>query len=188
MSNPIIFLINTVGSLYVMAILLRFLLQLVRADFYNPISQAIVKVTAPPLNILRRIIPGFGGFDVAALVLAFIIQTIFIIIKMQILGYMAFPPGTIAFISVYELIIKVLDIYTFALFIVVIASWVAPGSYNPGLMLLLQLTDPICNKVRNVLPSLGGLDFSVMVVMFGIFFLKSSVLPTLFSYAGLPGF
>ena len=79
----LILLIDTVGGLFVMAILLRFLLQLVKADFYNPISQAIVKVTSPLLNPLRRIIPGIGGYDIASLVLAFIVQGIFVVLKMK---------------------------------------------------------------------------------------------------------
>ena len=180
-------LIDTIGGLFVMAILLRFLLQLVKADFYNPISQAIVKITSPLLKPLRKIIPGFGGLDIAALVLAFLVQAVFIVAKMQMLGYIttAFPLGTISLLSLYLLIKAVLDIYTFALIIMVIASWVAPQSYNPGLMLLNQLTEPLCSRIRQIIPPLGGLDFSVMVVMFGIFFLKQ-LLPNLFGM-GLPG-
>ncbi len=179
------FLIDTIGGLFVMAILLRFLLQVVKADFYNPISQAIVKVTSPLLNPLRKIIPGFGGMDIAALVLAYIIQCLFVVIKMQVVGYMTFPVGAIATYGLFFLLKALLDLYTFALIIMIIASWVAPGSYNPGLLLLQQLTEPLCSRVRKVIPPLGGLDFSVMVVMFGIFFLKE-LLPNILRL-GLPG-
>ena len=185
MSNMITFLIDTIGSLFVMAILLRFILQLVKADFYNPISQAIVKVTSPLLNPLRKIIPGFGGMDLAALVLAFIVQAIFVVLKMKIVGYVVFPVGTVSVLSLYFLLKTVLDLYTFALIIMVIASWVAPGSYNPGLMLLHQITEPLCSRVRRVIPPMGGLDFSVMVVMFAIFFLKE-LLPNILQ-VGMPG-
>ena len=185
MSNIITFLIDTIGSLFVMAILLRFLLQLVKADFYNPISQAIVKVTSPLLNPLRKIIPGFGGMDIASLVLAFIVQACFVVLKMKIIGYVVFPAGTIATLTLYLLLKTILDLYTFALIIMVIASWVAPGSYNPGLMLLHQLTEPLCSRVRRVIPPMGGLDFSVMVVMFAIFFLKE-LLPNILR-VGIPG-
>ena len=180
------FLIDTIGSLFVMAILLRFLLQLVKADFYNPISQAIVKVTSPLLNPLRKIIPGFGGMDIAALVLAFIVQGVFVALKMKILGYMTLPIGTVSVLTFYFLVKTLLDLYTFALIIMVIASWVAPGSYNPGLMLLHQLTEPLSSRVRKVIPPMGGLDFSVMVLMFGIFFLKEQLLPMIIR-VGLPG-
>lgn len=180
------FLIDTIGSLFVMAILLRFLLQLVKADFYNPISQAIVKVTSPLLNPLRKIIPGFGGIDIAALVLAFIVQGVFVALKMKILGYMTLPIGTVSVLTFYFLVKTLLDLYTFALIIMVIASWVAPGSYNPGLMLLHQLTEPLSSRVRKVIPPMGGLDFSVMILMFGIFFLKEHLLPMIIR-VGLPG-
>ena len=180
------FLIDTIGSLFVMAILLRFLLQLVKADFYNPISQAIVKVTSPLLNPLRKIIPGFGGMDIAALVLAFIVQGVFVALKMKILGYMTLPIGTVSVLTFYFLVKTLLDLYTFALIIMVIASWVAPGSYNPGLILLHQLTEPLSSRVRKVIPPMGGLDFSVMILMFGIFFLKEQLLPMIIR-VGLPG-
>ncbi|MTI14965.1 YggT family protein [Sansalvadorimonas verongulae] len=182
----ITFLIDTIGSLFVMAILLRFILQLVKADFYNPISQAIVKVTSPLLNPLRKLIPGFGGMDIAALVLAFIVQGVFVAIKMKVLGYMTLPLGTISVLTFYFLLKTLLDLYTFALIIMVIASWVAPGSYNPGLMLLHQITEPLCSRVRRILPPMGGLDFSVMVVMLGIFFLKEHLLPNIIRI-GMPG-
>ncbi len=186
MSNLLTLLIDTLGSLLVLAILLRFLLQLVKADFYNPISQAIVKVTSPLLNPLRKIIPGFGGFDVAALVLAFVVQAGFILLKMKVIGYIiSLHIGTIGMITLYMLIKTLLDFYTFALIIMVIASWVAPGSYNPGLLLLQQLTEPLCSRVRRIIPPMGGLDFSIMAVMFGIFFLKELLATVL--YSGLPG-
>ena len=183
--SMITFLIDTIGSLFVMAILLRFILQLVKADFYNPISQAIVKVTSPLLNPLRKLIPGFGGMDIAALVLAFIVQGVFVAIKMKVLGYMTLPLGTVSVLTLYFLLKTLLDLYTFTLIIMVIASWVAPGSYNPGLMLLNQITEPLCSRVRKVIPPMGGLDFSVMIVMFGIFFLKE-LLPNILR-VGLPG-
>ncbi len=175
-----ILLIDTLGGLFVMAILLRFLLQLVKADFYNPISQAIVKITSPLLNPLRRIIPGMGGYDIAALVLAFFVQALLIVLKMKLVGYMVFPPAAIFAQSLVSLTRGLLDLYTFALFIIVIASWVAPHSYNPGLMLLRQLTEPLCGAVRRFIPPVGGLDFSVMVILFVIMIVKGSIPSVIF--------
>ncbi|CAM3485476.1 YggT family protein [Parendozoicomonas haliclonae] len=177
MSSTLILLIDIVGGLFVMAILLRFLLQLVKADFYNPISQGIVKVTSPLLNPLRRIIPGFGGFDLASLILAFIVQCVLVMLKMKIAGYMIFGSQlpTIALLSVQELLFTLLNIYQFALLIMVIASWVAPSSYHPGLILLHQLTEPLCSRVRKFIPPMGGLDFSIMVLFIAIILLKNMV-------------
>ena len=176
----LVMLIDTLGGLFVMAILLRFLLQLVKADFYNPISQAIVKITSPFLTPLRRIIPGVGGYDIASLVLAFVVQAIFIVLKMKLIGYMVFPPAAILTQSLISVVRVLLDLYTFSLFIIVIASWVAPHSYNPGLMLLRQLTEPLCGAVRRFIPPVGGLDFSVMVILFVIMLLKGSIPSVIF--------
>ena len=68
------YLIQTFLSLYLVAMLLRFLLQVVRADFYNPISQFLVKVTNPLVIPVRKVIPGFGGLDVGTLLLALLLQ------------------------------------------------------------------------------------------------------------------
>ncbi|MCY4472682.1 MAG: YggT family protein [Kistimonas sp.] len=168
-------LVDTLSTLLVTAVLLRFLLQLVRADFYNPVSQAIVKLTSPLLSPLRRLIPGFGSLDPSSLVLAFLVQGVFVFIKINIMGYMLPPAGAFTLLTLFFLLETLLDFYTFALIVLVISSWVAPGSYSPGLALLHQLTDPLCNRVRRFVPPLGGLDFSVMIVMFGIFLLKNAL-------------
>lgn len=169
------FLIETLGSLYIMAVLVRFLLQLVRADFYNPISQAVVKVTSPLLNPLRKIIPGFGGLDMASLVLALVLQMalIYVLVLLKGMPFAAIPLPGVLMRALMEIAVEFLNIYMFALIIIAIASWVAPNSYNPGLMLLMQITDPLTSRIRKVIPPMGGLDFSLMVLMFGIIFLKN---------------
>ncbi|WP_422449745.1 MULTISPECIES: YggT family protein [unclassified Endozoicomonas] len=175
LSSSLSFLIQTLGGLYIMAVLIRFLLQLVRADFYNPISQAIVKATSPLLNPIRKIIPGYGGVDMASLVLALILQITLLYVLLLIGG---FSPATIPFPSVLissliKLGIEFLNIYMFSLIIIAIASWVAPNSYNPGLMLLFQITEPLTSRIRKVIPPLGGLDFSLMVLVIIIITLKN---------------
>ena len=86
LSNAGLYVIQTLGGLYLLIVLLRFILQLVRADFYNPLSQAVVKATKPLLNPLRRIIPGIGGIDVASLALAYVIQLLVMALCMLLLG------------------------------------------------------------------------------------------------------
>ena len=175
LSSSLGFLIQTLGGLYIMAVLLRFLLQLVRADFYNPISQAIVKVTSPLLNPLRKVIPGFGGMDTASLVLALILQMalLYLLLFLQGVAPEAVPITAILIKSLLELATELLNIYMFALIIIAVASWVAPNSYNPGLMLLHQLTEPLTGRVRKVIPPIGGLDFSLMALMLIIITLKN---------------
>ena len=175
LSSSLSFLIQTLGGLYIMAVLIRFLLQLVRADFYNPISQAIVKATSPLLNPIRKIILGYGGVDMASLVLALILQIILLYVLLLMGGYSlaTIPFPSVLISGLIKLGIEFLNIYMFSLIIIAIASWVAPNSYNPGLMLLLQITEPLTSRIRKVIPPLGGLDFSLMVLVIIIITLKN---------------
>lgn len=162
-------LINTFVSLYVLIILLRFLLQMARADFYNPVTQFFVKATNPLLVPLRRIIPGLGGIDLSSLVLAWAIQTAGMAIIFTLLYGGQFPPllyllgwGVLAIIQ------TVLNIYLFSIIIIVILSWVAPQSYNPAVLMLNQLTGPLLSKIRKVMPDMGMLDLSPLVALLAI--------------------
>ena len=174
-SSSLTFLIQTLGGLYIMAVLIRFLLQLVRADFYNPISQAIVKATSPLLNPVRKIIPGYAGVDIASLVLALILQLIMLYVLLLIGGYSiaAIPFPDVLLSGLVKLGIEFLNIYMFSLIIIAISSWVAPNSNNPGLLLLHQITEPLTSRLRKVIPPLGGLDFSLMVLVIIIITLKN---------------
>lgn len=184
LANPISFLLQTLGSLYILAILLRFLLQQARADFYNPISQLVVRASNPLLIPLRRVIPSLGGIDTAAILLAFALQTALIYLVALLYGQspLTLPVSGVLFCALFGLIFMLLNLYTFAVIIIAIASWVAPQANHPGLMLLHQLTEPLTAKIRKVLPPMGGLDFSVMVLLIGIYFVKAYLLiPTMVS-------
>jgi YggT family protein len=144
--------------------LLRFLLQLVRADFYNPISQFLVKITNPVVVPLRRIIPGIAGLDLASLVLCLVLQMLGIVVILMLNGL---NPPNIALLLVWSLlglVGLVVNVYFFAILVMIILSWVAPGSNSPAAYLLYQLTEPVMRPVRNMLPSMGGIDFSPILV------------------------
>ncbi|WP_163836162.1 YggT family protein [Spartinivicinus ruber] len=170
-----------IGELYVLAILLRFILQLIKADFYNPISQAVVKVTNPPLVPLRRFIPSMGGADTASLVLALLVQIVLVYLISLIGGIspVSLNVGMVIVAAIAGLFSILLNFYVFAGIIIVIASFIAPGSYSPALMMLNQLFEPMCRRIRQVIPPLGGLDFSIMVVFLGIYILKLITVGTL---------
>lgn len=156
--------LDTVSSLYLMLILLRFILQLSRADFYNPISQFIVKATNPILIPLRRIVPSIGGIDTASIVFAILFQTLVVVLKMLVLsGGIANPLFLIALSTVMVLDV-LLKVYFWALIIMIVASWVAPGSGNPALLLINQIVEPLMKPFRKLLPSMGGLDLSPILV------------------------
>ena len=164
MNEIFVYLIQTVLSLFLVAVLLRFLLQLVRADFYNPISQFLVKVTNPLVLPLRKVVPGLGGFDMASLLLALLLQMAGIALIYLINGH-GLPNIVLLLVwSVLGIVGLLVNIYFFALLAMIILSWVAPGSKNPALFLLFQITEPVMAPFRKALPSMGGLDFSPILV------------------------
>lgn len=156
--------LDTVTYLYLFVILLRFILQVSRADFYNPISQFVVKATNPVLIPLRRIIPGFGGIDVAALVMALVFQFIMLSLKFLLLAGGLPDLLSLFALSVILILGMLLKLYFFALLIMIIASWIAPGSPNPALGLINQICEPVMAPFRKILPPLGGLDLSPIIL------------------------
>jgi YggT family protein len=154
------------SSFYLTIVLLRFLLQLARADFYNPITQFAVKATNPLLRPLRRIIPGWGGLDGAALVLAIIIQaiTFYLILIAMSGGAPSINPLTLLTWSALNVLDLIVTIYFWSVIAVVVVSWIAPGSNHPAIQLVAQITEPVMRPVRNLMPSMGGLDLSPIIV------------------------
>jgi len=165
-------LVMFASSIYITIVLVRFLLQIAKADFYNPLSQFIVKATNPLLLPLRKVIPGFFGVDFASLVLALILQLITIeVLSVIVSGHIA-PLLPALRYSLFELLNLVLNIYLFSFIVLVIVSWIAPHGHNPAVQLLSGMTEPLLRPIRNVLPPMGGLDFSIMVAVLVIFILK----------------
>ena len=158
------YLVQTLLSVYLVTMLLRFLLQLVRADFYNPISQFIVRVTNPLVIPLRRVIPGLAGIDMASLLLAILLQLAAIVALLVINGLA--PPNAFLLLawSVLGVLGLLVNIYFFALLAMIILSWVAAGSRHPAIYLLYQITEPVMAPFRKVLPPMGGLDLSPILV------------------------
>lgn len=161
-------LLNTVISLALLVFLLRLILQLVRADFYNPISQTIVKLSNPLVLPLRRLLPPLGRVDSASLLVALAVQAVGITLLCKLL-FNGFPnPAQILLWSMIGLCAAVLNLYFFAIIGSIILSWVAQGSYNPGAQLLYQITEPVLAPFRKLVPPLGGLDLSPILVFLSI--------------------
>ncbi len=164
LSEIFIYLIQTLLSLYIVAMLLRFLLQLVRADFYNPISQFLVKVTNPLVLPMRRLLPGIGGFDPASLLLSVVLQLVGIV-SILLLNGLGLPNILLMLVwSLLGIVGLLVNIYFFALLAMIILSWIAGGSQNPAISLLYQITEPVMAPFRKALPPMGGLDFSPILV------------------------
>jgi YggT family protein len=185
LTNPLVFLIQTLFGLYILVVLLRFLLQWFKADFYNPVSQFIVKVTAPPLRPLRRLIPGLAGIDLAALVLAWLLKSLELSLILVLMGAGGSFLGALLW-SLPELIGLTINIFLFAILIQVVLSWINPGAYNPAASLLFSLTEPLLRPARNLLPPVSGLDLSPMLVMIGLVLLEMLLLPPLKVITGSP--
>lgn len=159
-----LYLIQLVFGFYILLVLLRLLFQLVRASFYNPISQFIVTLTQPPLQFLRRFIPGLFGVDMAAVVLLLVLQTLEIYVIAWLQG--ASPAvGGVAVIAIAQLIEFTVYVFIVAIFIRIILSWVNPyGTRHPVGDLLYSLTEPLLAPARRLIPPIGGLDLSPIAV------------------------
>lgn len=158
------FLAKTVIDLYVMVLLLRIWMQWVHSDFYNPFSQFVVKITQPIVGPLRRIIPSLGPIDSASLLLAYLLMTI----KFPLL--LLIGSGSIS-LSPYNLLFGVIALVKAAGYLIfwimiirALMSWVSQGR-SPMDYLLHQLTEPLMAPIRRILPAMGGIDFSAMVVI-----------------------
>lgn len=160
-----VFLIGTLFSIYIAIVMVRLLLAWARADFYNPISQAIVKITNPPLLPLRRVIPPIGKLDTASVVLMILLKAIAIWLLALLQGLRA-PLLTVLYVAVFQLIELAIYVYIFALILQAVLSWVSPGGYgNPVAGLLYSLTEPLLRPLRRIVPPVGMLDLTPMVAI-----------------------
>ena len=175
---PLIFLIDTIFSLYLFALVLRFLFQWSGADYQNPLSQFLIRITHPPLKFLRRFIPSFGHIDTAALALMLALQMLSDTLIFLIQGGLP-SIGFVAIWSLAQLLELVLNVYFYAILIRAVLSWIGPTAYNPAVSLLYSLTEPLLQASRRLLPASGGMDFSPIIPIIGIQLAKMLLLPPL---------
>jgi len=170
MASPVLTLLMSLFNLYLMIIVIRIWLQLVKADFYNPFSQFTVKATQPVVGPLRRIVPSIGPLDTATLVFAILV------VYAKILTYALIAQGALphlftAFIfALFNLVNQVLWLIFIIVIIRAILSWVSQGGH-PVEMVMSQLTEPLLRPIRKIMPEMGGLDLSVLVFLLGLQFI-----------------
>ncbi len=163
----LIFLVTTVISIYIKVLLLRIWMQWARCDFYNPFSQFVVKITQPIVKPLRRIVPAVGPFDTASLLLAYVISVLLGPISMRL-----FYPDPVFLYLGLVIMIKAVGMLIFWMIIIrSLMSWVSQGR-NPVDYVLIQLTEPLMAPVRRFIPPMGGIDFSAMAVILGLYALN----------------
>jgi YggT family protein len=158
--------------------MLRFLLQWVEADFYNPISQFLVKLTHPPLRIMRRFIPSIGRIDTASIILMMLVQMLGGYLVFLVQG-LSVSPAALAAWSFSQLVELLFNIYLFAIIIGAILSWFGSMAYNPAASLLYSLTEPVLRVFRRILPPMGGMDLSPLIALIAIQVAKMVILPPL---------
>lgn len=182
--QPAVFLIDTVFGLYLFALVLRFLFQWVNADYYNPICQFVVKITHPPLRLLRRFIPPIGRVDTSTLVLMLALQILASYLVLTLQG-VDLNLSALAVVSTSQLLELVLNILMFAVILTAVLSWVHASRYNPAVSLLHSITSPMLKWSRRLLPPVAGLDLSPIIPIVGIQLLKMLILPPLDHFARL---
>ena len=186
MTDPVIFLIDSLFSLYILAVLLRFLLQWCGADFYNPISQILVKTTHPPLKLLRRFVPSIGKIDTSSLVLVLSLQML-ADFSILLLKGVAISIGALTILSLTQLVSLLINIFIYSVFARAILSWMNPSAFGAASSILHSLTEPLLNTCRKFIPDLGGIDLSPLAVLMFLQLAKMVILPPLHQLANLIG-
>lgn len=163
-NNALFFLISTLFDLALWAWLLRILLQWVRADFYNPLSQLIWNVTRYPTDFLRRFVPRWRNLDTAGAAVVFVIALLYIEVMSSLFGFRTPLIPSLGY-ALLKIAVLLVNLFTFTLFIQAILSWVGPGVNNPASNVLWSLNEPLLRPVRRLIPPISGLDLSPLAVM-----------------------
>jgi len=174
--DALIFIVDSLLTLAVYAFLLRLLLQLSRADFRNPIAQAVLRLTSWLVLPLRKLLPPAGRLDTASLVALLLAQLVATAMVFLMLTGVAMPLGPLLVNAARELIVATIQLYTVAIVVYALLSFIAPGTYSPAVGLLSSLCNPLLGPVRRVLPPVGGLDFSPLVLILALQALKILIL------------
>jgi YggT family protein len=166
--DAIRYVVGALLWLAVFAFLMRVVLQLVRAEFRNPIAQAIVRITNPLVLPLRRVIPPIGRFDTASLIALLLVElaAAAIVLSLEGLGLPSAP--MLVRFAILDLAQKVLQFYLVAIIVYVLLSWVAPGTYSPAGAILSSICEPLLAPFRRIIPPIGGLDLSPLFVLIGL--------------------
>jgi YggT family protein len=181
MTQALYFIVKTLAQLYLLLLLLRFWLPIMRADFRNPIANGILRITSPLVIPVRRIIPPIGRLDTSTILVAYILEFLLILALLALRG-LRVETTPIAITAILELAILSLNLFFFVILIKIILSWVAPQNYNPMTVLLNTMAEPVLRPFRRIVPAVGGFDISPI---FAIVLLKAAEI-VLQSYRPIP--
>jgi len=175
-SNPLILIIRTFAELYIFILLLRLVLQAVKADYYNPISQGVVKITQPVVAPLQKIFPKVLSLDISALILAIVFKAVMLYAVYAFANHLL-PILNLAIYALLGVLNTFLDILFYAVLGSVIISWIAPDSPHPAPQIIMQVTAPIYRLIQKVIPPIGGFDLSPIVIFIAIQLIQSQLRP-----------
>jgi len=200
MVNPALdaigFVLGILFNLYATVVAVRFVMQVVRADYYNPLAEAVVRITDPLLKPLRRIVPSVKRYDTASLVLVYAV----LLVKLLVFKYLSLgaapaignmvsvsqlPLINMILLTVLDVIHQFFNVFIFALIIQAILSWIPNSGGNPVQVIAAAISEPVLRPLRNLIPPLGGIDLTVFFTIIGLFALRMFVIGTLRPLAGL---
>ena len=184
LSTPLIFLVQVIFGFYTLMVMLRFLLQLVRADFHNPVSQFVLTLTTPVLKPLRRYIPGYRGLDMTSLLVAWLVKTVEIAIILLLSGAAGVAHAILW--AIPALVSLVFMIFTVSIFIGVLLSWFQAGYSHPVAGVVHSLNAPILQLARRFVPVISGIDLAPLAAILALTVLKMLVMPILYALVGMP--
>ena len=168
MRDALSFIFRTLLDLYIITFVLRLILQWVRADFRNPLTQFVLRVTNPLVIPARRLIPPVGHLDTATLVVVLLLELLMTVVMINLACLGSAGIGQLLFLTVLRVIFLTLRIYFFIILIYVVLSWITPGTYNPAVNLLASVADPVLRPLRRVIPTIAGLDLSALFAIIGL--------------------
>lgn len=181
--NALIFLIKLACIFYVYILITRFFMQKMKAQYWNPISQFVIKITDPVIKPLQRLIPGFKGYDLA-IVAAMIILQLVQLYLVALLASAALLPFFVSIIfSLVAILDHMVDFFFWVVIIAVISSWIPQAQHQPAVQIAQLFSSPVLNRVRGLLPAMAGIDFSPALVIVGIKLIDILVIYPLYQYA-----
>lgn len=168
-------LVNSLLTVFSYVLVLRFVLQLVQADFYNPVSQYVLKFSDPVCGPIRRVLPSRGRFDAASLLLLIVLHLGFMTAYFNAAG--GVDPAKVFAFSGFNITNIFLNLYFVALIVMVIMSWLVianpAAGQNPLYPITHNIIEPLAAPLRRIIPPIAGLDLSVLVLFLGIQFAKN---------------
>lgn len=169
MTDALVFLVDTLITLYLYVLILRFVMQLTRADFRNPMAHAVLIVTNPVIMPLRKILPPMGKIDTASVIAIVIVAAAETLVVTLIASHLFLPPLLWIRYTVLLLVVSFIKFFMGAILIYALLGWVVPPGYNPVMALLATICEPLLRPFRRIIPPIGGtLDLSPLWAMLAL--------------------